>query len=461
MSRSRSLAALCAVLFVTMSFAAPAFAQASEERLRALEQEVAALRAAVEQLKASAATAPATAALAELERRIAALAAELESLKLGDAAVEAETSVHGLGPAASKVYQKPKGVSIGGYGELVYSRPDEKNDAGADSGAEERFDLLRAILYFGYKWNDKWLFNSELEWEHAKVGEDAGGEAAVEFAYVDRLIRPEVNVRAGLVLLPVGLVNELHEPTVFRGVRRPEVERRILPSTWRENGVGLFGDVGGFSYRTFVVAGLDASGFSASGIRDGRQEGSESTAEDLAWVGRLDWTATPGLVAGGSLYFGDSGQGIVDPLTGSTLGVGTRLLELHADWKWRALQLRALWADAEIDDVAGLNRALGLAGGESVGESMDGFYVEAAYDLFARRDGDASLRPFLRFEQLDTQAEVPSGFAESGSTDLEIVTLGLEWQPFQQLVVKGDFQDTDNEAGTGVDQFNVALGWVF
>lgn len=456
--------ALLLVLFAGV--VAPARAETADERLVRLEQEVAALRAAVEQLQSTAVVpaADATASpLAELSRRIDLLAAELEAMRIGQAAESVEASVdeavHGFGPAASKVYRKKSGVSIGGYGELLYQKFDSTNDAGAPSGRLDELDALRAVLYFGYKWNEKWLLNTELEWEHGSTGK--GGEASIEFAYVDRLIRPEVNVRAGLVLLPVGLVNELHEPTTFLGTRRPGIESAILPTTWRESGVGLFGDVGGFTYRTYVVNGLDARGFTSGGLRGGRQKGANAKAEDFAWVGRLDWTATPGLLVGGSYYLGDSGQGLVDPEGGETLGVSTRLLELHADWKWRGFEARGLWVDASVGEAAGLNRALALTGNKSVGSAMDGHYLQFGYDLFARRDGESRLLPFVRLEQYDTQAEVPVGFERNPVSDVEITTLGLQWQPFEQLVIKGDFQDVDNGAGSGVDQFNLALGWVF
>ena len=211
------------------------------DRLAALEAEVAALREALASLQ-SPETGP---DLSELARRIDLVAAELETLKLGEVAVQADRSLHGLGPAASKVYQQPKGVSIGGYGEMVYQNFAATNDAGAPSAKTDEIDLLRGVVYVGYKWSDRWLLNTDLEWEHSSTG--MGGEASVEFAYVYRLIRPEFNVRAGLVLLPMGLLNELHEPTVFLGARRPGVENAILPTTWRENGVGVFGEIGGLS----------------------------------------------------------------------------------------------------------------------------------------------------------------------------------------------------------------------
>lgn len=455
----RSIAGTCGRILAACALiaglvAAPAAAQSTEERMKALEAEVAELKAAVAAAEAQSASPE----VAELARRIELVAQELEQMKLGEAAVEAGESVYGLGPAASKVYKKAKGVSIGGYGEIVYQNFSGSRDDGTTAGKTDELDVLRGIVYVGYKWSDKWLLNTELEWEHGSTGKS--GEASVEFAYVDRLIKPEINVRAGLVLIPMGLLNELHEPTVFLGARRPGIESAIIPTTWRESGLGLFGEVGGFSYRTYIVNGLDAQGFSASGIRGGRQKGSQAKAEDFAWVGRLDWTATPGLVAGGSLYLGDSGQGLADPL-GGTLGVSTRIFELHGDWKWRGLELRGLYADAELGDVAGLNRALGLVGAQSVGESMDGYYLQAGYDVLAGRGDEGRLVPFARWETYDTQAAVPTGFARNPASDVDILTLGLQWQPFEQLVVKGDWQDVDNGAGTGVDQFNLALGWVF
>lgn len=455
MSTKASLLKRLAAAFAVAALAAvPAVAQSSDERLLALEAEVAKLQAAV----AAAQSQSASPEVAELARRIELVAAELETMKLGEAAVEADESVYGFGPAASKVYRKAKGVSIGGYGEVLYQGFSSTKDDGSPSGKLDDFDMLRGIVYIGYKWSDQWILNTELEFEHGSTGKT--GEASVEFAYVDRLVRPELNVRAGLLLVPMGFVNELHEPTVFLGARRPGIESAIIPTTWRELGAGIFGELGGFSYRSYVVNGLDARGFTAGGVRGGRQKGSNAKAEDFAWVGRLDWTATPGLVAGGSLYYGGSGQGLADPL-GGTLDVSTRILELHADWKWRGLETRALWVDASLDDVAGLNRALALVGDKSVGEAMDGYYLQAGYDVLAGRGDKGRLLPFVRWETYDTQAEVPAGFARNPASDVEILTLGLQWQPFEQLVVKADWQDVDNGAGTGVDQINLGLGWVF
>lgn len=465
---------VCALAFV-LAFGAgvPVAAQSAEERVEKLEEELAAIRAELARLKAemkataAAGEAPAEPAespaslddrFAELERKIDVLASELERQEMGESVFrKAEKSEHGLGVAASKVYQVEQGLSIGGYGEALYEGFDSRRDDGAPAGRDDRLDFLRAILYFGYKFSDRWVFNSEIEVEHASSGEE--GEVSLEFAYLDYLWKPQVNLRAGLLLVPMGFVNELHEPPLFLGARRPDVERNLLPTTWRENGFGLFGDLGPFTFRTYVVNGLEAEGFSSSGIRGGRQKGSEAVAEDFAWVGRIDYTGRPGLLAGVSAYVGDSGQSLAD--AAGAIGARTTLIEGHLEWKHRGFELRALGVRGEIDDVARLNDALGLTGGSSIGEELEGGYLQLGYDVLANRAGRHALIPYVRWEVFDTQKKVPAGFARNPARDVELLTVGLAFKPLEQLVVKADYQDYENGADTGVDQINVAIGYLF
>jgi hypothetical protein len=404
-----------------------------DEKLRELEREVAELRAAVEELRA---LGLAEDRLTEIERRLEILAEEMEDLKVGEAAVKVsrDRTISGLGPAASKVYQKDQGVSVGGYGEALLEFFDDSRDDGSESGSVDRFDFLRAVVYFGYKFSDRWIFNSEIEFEHASTSE--GGSASVEFAYLDYLYRDELNMRVGLVLLPMGWLNELHEPTVYLG-----------------------GALGGFDYRTYVVNGLDVSGFSAKGLRGGRQKGAKTKAEDFAWVGRLDFTGAPGLTAGLAGYFGGSGQDLEDA-SGQSIPVGTSILDLHVEYRYHGLELRGLWVRAELDDVARLNEALGYEGNQSVGETLEGGYLQAGYDVLAGR-GKSSLTPYLRWEQINTQQEVPHGWSANPANDEELLTLGLAYQPIEQLTFKAEYQNIDNEAGTGVDQFNLSMGYIF
>ena len=388
----------------------------------------------------------------ELERRIEAISRELEQLRLGRDVVEADTSLQGLGPAASKVYQVRQGVSLGGYGEILYENFAGERQDGEPAGRQDRIDALRAILYVGYKFNDRLLLNTEIEIEHAD-------EIFLEFAYLDYLLNDNVGLRAGLLLAPLGLVNELHEPPIFLGTQRSVTESVIIPTTWRENGVGLFGDVADFAWRAYVMNGLDGAGFNAGGLRGGRQKGATALAEDFGVAGRLDYTGVLGLLAGVSAYAGQSAQN--RELNGEEVGGGTFIWDAHLDYRTRGLDLRALVAGASLSDAADLNALNELSGAGGVGESMLGWYVQAGYDVLRTTGIDDALIPYVRYEMVNTQAEVPTGFEASPATDRSIVSLGLAWKPIPNVIWKADYQMHGNEADTGVNQVNVALGWLF
>lgn len=428
--------------------------EAFDRRLSALEDVIATLQQQVQQLRAEA---------AEREQAVEVLTDELERGRLGGATSEPEAgdvaaAPAGVAPAASKVYGRTDGVSIGGYGEMLYESFSSALDDGTASSKKDQIDFLRGIVYFGYKFNDHIVFNSEIEFEHAST--DKKGSASVEQAYLDFLLRDEINLRAGLLLTPVGFVNELHEPPVYLGARRPRVEQVIIPTTWRENGVGIHGRLGPVTYRANLTAGLDAAGFSdSSGLRGGRQKGSKSLAEDGAVSVRVDYEPTPGLLFGVAGYFGGSGQGV--DFGGQILDVNTELVSAHAQWRWRGLQARALWTEVTLDDVADLNDYLGLAGKDSIGSRMEGWYAELGYDLLAHRDTRHELIPFVRYEDFDTQAAVPEGFLRDPVNERDSWTFGLSYKPHPNVVLKLDWHDEDNAAGTGQDQVNLALGYLF
>lgn len=441
----------------------PASAQEQEpelqERVEELEEEVQELRAMLDDRTD-------TTDVAELRRRLDALTRQLEELQLGREVVRADTSVYGFGPAASKVYRVGEGVSIGGYGEVVYENFSSTREDGTPSGETDQLDALRGIVYVGYRFNDRIVFNSEIEFEHASTGQ--AGSASLEFAYLDYRISDAFGVRAGLLLPPVGFINELHEPPTFLGVNRPEVEQAIIPTTWRENGIGFFGGAGDFEYRAYVVNGLDAvgggssnaGGFSASGLRGGRQKGSKAVAEDFAGVGRVDYAPALGLRIGSSLYVGESGHNRVDS-QGREIGARTLIWEGHAEYRARGFDLRGLGVLATVDDPEQINDVRGLTGQESVGEELRGFYLQAGYDVLRPLGVQDRLTPYVRFEQLNTQAEVPGGFSADPATDRQVVVVGAEWKPIPRAVLKLDYEFRSNEADTGVDQLNAAVGYLF
>lgn len=453
-------------------YAAPAAEKGSEARIEDLEQRVGELEILLKQLAANGASAD----VVELQRRLDLLAAELEKARLGEAAGPRELkSFSGLGPAASKVYGSERGVSIGGYGEALVQDYAATADDGARTGKERVADLLRAVLYFGYKFNDKIVLNTEIEVEHSTTGEgsEEKGEVSVEFATLDFLLHKTINVRTGLVLLPVGIINEMHEPPTFLGVRRPDVERLVLPSTWREIGVGVFGDLGPISYRAYVVNGFDAEGFSAAeGLREGRQGGSEATARDLGFVARADFHGVAGLVAGASFYTGHSGQGAEDS-RGRRIDGGITMYDLHAEYAFRGLQIRALWADVRVEDADRISRdILSLdpsdpnnpsMAEESVGSRIQGWYTQAGYDILSPFAGNTaqSVIPFVRYERYDTQDRVPSGFVTTGKHDVKVMTYGAVYKPIPHLAIKLDIQDIDRGDDSGTDQVNAGISWLF
>jgi hypothetical protein len=421
--------------------------------------------------------------IAELERTVAVLVDELERTRRDLAIPEEHELVarYGRAAGASRIYDVTRGLSVGGYGEGNYSKL--VDDSG---GNKDRADLLRLVLYTGYKFTDSILFNAEIEFEHATTQstESSGdGSVSVEFAHLDFLLKDWFNVRAGLVLVPMGFINEIHEPTAYFGVHRPEVERQIIPATWRENGVGVLGALfEQLEYEAYVINGFNAEGFDSGGLRGGRQSGNRALAEHLAFVGRLDWTPLAQLDIGGSVYHGKSGQ---NQSIGVSAGAGfgaytvsipetpTTVWEVHAQYENRGLRLRSLFTMAEIGDSSELTRALAPIGpgggtgelglGEAVGGEMLGVYAEIAYELLPWffPDSEKSLEPFFRFEYYDTQRDLPSGFSKDKSKEIKSYTLGLSFQPIPNVVIKADYRNRVAESGGVPDEFNMGIGFVF
>ena len=433
-----------------------------EARIEALEQELATLREQVEALASE------DERYAEIVRRMDVLAAEIERIEADrELFGDATEGVYGFGPAASKVYKVDRGVSIGGYGELLYQSFASENERHEPSGKRDQIDFLRAVVYLGYKFSDRILFNSEIEFEHASTSH--GGSVAAEFAYLDFRVMENLGIRAGLLLIPMGFINELHEPPVYLGTTRPETERQIIPSTWRENGVGIFGSIGPFSYRAYGVNGFDGvyggaakkeKGFSAGGLRDGRQKGSKAFAEDWAFVGRLDYEGVPGFVLGGSVYAGQSGQDHELP-SGEKVEAWTYIGEGHADLKWRGLELRSLVAYGRVEEADKINEWKGLADEESIGRELLGYYFQAGYDVLRSFETEHQIIPYARYEHINTQWTVPDGYSRDLANERDIISVGLAYKPIVNTVVKADYQFHDNRAITGVDQFNIALGFLF
>jgi hypothetical protein len=264
----------------------------------------------------------------------------------------------------------------------------------------------------------------------------------------------------------MGFVNEIHEPPFFYGVSRPETERRIIPSTWRENGAGIFGRLGeSLEYRAYVVSGFNAQNFSDGGVRGGRQKGNHALSEDLAFVTRLDWRPdlVPGLLLGGSVYLGDAGQDV--RLDSGTRLPDTRMFlgEVHAQYQRGPLKMRGLFAWTELDDTAKLNAALGSPRDEPIAERMLGGYVEAGYDVWPLFFGEtgARLEPFFRVEYVDTQNQVPSGYSRNGLNRYWLFTPGINFYPHPNVVLKLEYRNFETREGKRPQEIAVGVGFAF
>ncbi|WP_446810891.1 hypothetical protein ACH50O_04760 [Methylomonas sp. 2BW1-5-20] len=415
----------------------------------------------------------------ELEHKTNVLATEVEKLKTQLYIPESRQykSQYGLGPAASGVYGVKQGLSIGGYGEMMYTN--YTNPRGDNVTNKDTADLERAVIYLGYKFNDWIILNNEFEFEHASTGEggEEKGEVSVEFSQLDFLLNPKYNIRAGLMLVPMGFINEMHEPTTFHGAHRPDVERYIIPSTWREMGAGLFGEIlPGLQYRMYAMNGLNArkdfdARFQTSGIAEGRQGGSNASAEDFAFTGRLDYSPNfvPGLLVGASTFLGNSGQKNIQDADGHNVDVFTQLYEGHVQYKYRGLELRALGAWSKINNTNILNNL----NNDTVGQESFGWYVEAAHDImpFLWSESNQYLAPFVRVERYDTLASVtsaPDTFNDQTvGLDRWIYQAGLSYKPIQNIVIKADYrnvQDRKLVAPLGIpfgDEFNLGVGFIY
>jgi hypothetical protein len=390
-----------------------------------------------------------------------ALAAEVRRLKLEVGIPDVQyKSFSGLGPAASKVYFVPKGLSIGGYGEVVYqNNPSNAHDSNGTL-LRQNSDIRRFVLYAGYRFADWIVFNGELEMEHAT-------EAEVEFAYVDFLFSDAVGMRVGSMLVPIGFVNEMHEPPFFSGVNRPDLETNLIPTTWRENGVGLHGDVSGLKYKAFLLTGLDAfrPGTSSAGtwLRGARAHGANALAATFALVLNAAYDVGP-VTLGGTVYRGQAGQDAKNA-DGEPIRADVLVAEAHAQLSWRRLQLRGIYVVGTLGDSVAVSQRLGLTGTDVLGSRARGGYVEAAYDVLGALvpTTDQALLPFVRFEAMNLHDQVPAGGVKNPAVDTETLTVGVNYKPIPNVVLKADYQRRTNgvPGDDGTNQLNFGVGFVF
>ena len=382
-------------------------------------------------------------ALADQQREIEALREQnrviLERL---DATAEMLESMAGAQPSAEGTLGSDHGpfqhgrsgrTVFGGYGELHINLLDNQNPGGSD---KNEIDLHRFILFMGHEFSKTIRFWSELEVEHAKVT-GSGGEVSIEQAYLEFDLNDDMTARAGVLLVPVGFINETHEPPTFYGVERPNVDKYILPTTWREGGASLSGHLGdGWSYDLALLSGLQTSAADSYAVRKGRQSVREAPFEDPAYLVRLKWTGVPGLELATTIMRQTDITQSTDPAAGAAT-----LIEAHAAWQQGPFTLRALYATWDLDG----------SGPAAIGaDEQSGWYVEPSYKL------TPELGLFARVSQWDNAA------GDNADSEYGQLDVGLSYWPHPDVVIKLDYQDQSTPTGTTeLDGFNLGVGYQF
>jgi len=388
------------------------------------------------------------ASVEELQKQLHEIANEVKALK-SDAAKEPAPAEKNSLQTVNRILSK---TSFGGYGELDYIfRRENGNGKGANI-----FDPHRIVLYVNSELSDWITLYTELEWEHG--GDGKNGKIPVEQAYLDFKIADPFNIKAGLLLVPLGGINTNHEPTNFNSTERPDLDRILIPSTWREMGAGIHGSLGSrANYELLVLNGLDGSKFSAeNGIRNGRQDMDADMNSDKAFAGRLEVRPATNLYTNLSFYTGNSAKN------------GTAYTTVAAfDGKYRIndLELAGEYVQIYQDDP----KSLGTdpSKGE-IGKTMSGYWVEGAYHVMPQNlktgklhEADAIV--FARYSRINPQEDVSS---ESGKYEREYTTIGISFKPVPNVAVKADYQWYDDNRATGEkaldnDKFQITLGYVF
>ena len=341
-----------------------------------------------------------------------------------------------------------RGLSIGGYGEITYN-----NIEGSSTPAE--IDVQRLVMLFAYKFDDRTSFVTEIEFEHVK-------EVYVEQAFINYSIADGVNLRGGLMLIPMGIVNEYHEPTTFNGVERPSLDNKIVPTTWREMGIGVSGRINNASirYQAYLMNGFLSYGESyklrgSDGLRKGRQKGAESVGSDTNFAGRVEYYGLPKLKLGLSYYAGNT-QTTAPEISSTQIGLS--MFGLDYRYVNGKVSSRGQFISASLSDTEAYN----LAGTTDLGSAMGGYYVEGAYNLLPL-DSRQKLDIFLRYENFNTHQKTAGNLLTNDAYHRNETTFGLSYHLASGAVFKADYQSkgTAVEGYDAVGQFNLGLGVFF
>ena len=329
-----------------------------------------------------------------------------------------------------------KAVTVGAYGEMTYNQPESQNG---------ELDVQRMVLLFGYRFNDKTQFVTEVEIEHVE-------EVFVEQAFINYNVADNISLRGGLMLVPMGIINEYHEPTTFNGVERPAVDNAIVPTTWREMGVGVTGRFpeASIGYQAYVFNGFkstmtedgEVTGFlkGSNGLRSGRQKGIQSTIDSPTFSTKIEYYGLPGLRLGLSGYFGKTqATEDVEDIDGANIGIS--MVGFDARYAKKRFTARGQFIYASLSDTEDYNTLVE----SDLGSALMGYYAEVAYNLLPLNK-EQRLFVFTRYENYDTHASTEGSLISNDAYNRTDITTGLSYHIAPGVVVKGDYQFRSNKA---------------
>ena len=400
---------------------------------------------------------------AELIQRLDKLAAEVAQLKAelaatkqrSDDAVAAVQTQSNTAASASTAHGAETVLS--GYGEVNFNRPRQ-------SPSQSKADVRRAVIGIEHRFDAKTKLVSEFEWEHAVTSATDKGEAAVEQLYIEREFSNGLRAKAGLFLIPAGLLNTNHEPTAYYGVERNFVETAIIPTTWREAGIGLSTTLdNGLSWDLGITTGFDLTKWDSTSS-DGRQsplasihqEGQLAKTHDLALHAALNWRGVPGLLLGGSIFSGKASHATANfaaPNARVTLG------DVHVRYTPGKWDLAAVYARGTISNTDALNQTF-VGNPTPIPSSFDGWYTQAAYQAW--KTNDYALTPFVRYERFNTARSytaLPAGLGVPAGPTEKVTTVGANLRVGEGVVLKADYQKFGEDASR--DRLNLGMGYAF
>lgn len=336
---------------------------------------------------------------------------------------------------------------VGGYGEITFGDPNGSEKA--------RLDVQRFVIYLDHYFSPTWAFKSETEIEHVKVEGGVGGEVGLEQAFLDWHASPALGWRVGLLLIPMGIINQTHEPNTFFSVERPMVDEIVIPATWREIGTGFYGQLAeGLKYQAYVTEGLHGEGISVEGMHDAKQEGSShegegSDASHPAVSAKLEYAPLAGLTIGASSYIQPSA------FESAPEGIAGMLLCLSGDASYQlgAMRLRAEYATWHVGDADTISHATG----EAIPGSLMGAYGEAGFNILSliTPETRSELIPFFRYETISI---TPHDLAP---TSQNFMTFGVAYKPLDNVILKVDYRTSNSDVISEKGKLNLGAGYAF